>query len=96
MHLQTQIIVGRNQDFSLIFLQKEKFLCLQKTIRLNITLAKDLPTSFYFKFLNKEWELEKETKVNQDFLLIKSSGILFIFLHAFYLIIWLMTHQRNF
>ena len=44
----------------------------------------------------KEWELEKETKVNQDFLLIKSSGILFIFLPAFYLIIWPMTHQSNF
>ena len=46
-------------------------------------------------FVSKEWELEKETKVNQDFLLIKSSGILFIFLPAFYLIIWPMTHQRN-
>ena len=45
---------------------------------------------------SKEWELEKETKLNSEFLLIKSSGIVFIFLPAFYLIIWPMTHQRNF
>ena len=45
---------------------------------------------------SKEWELEKETKVNSEFLLIKSSGIISIFLPAFYLIIWPMTHQRNF
>ena len=29
---------------------------------------------------NKEWELEKETKVNSESLLIKSSEIIFIFL----------------
>ena len=45
---------------------------------------------------DKEWELEKETKVNSEVLLIKSSGIILIFLPAFYLIIWLMTHQRFF
>ena len=49
----------------------------------------------HHKIRNKEWELEKETKVNSDVLLIKSSGIILIFLHAFYLIIWPMTHQRN-
>ena len=27
----------------------------------------------------KEWELEKETKANKEFLLVKSSGIIFIF-----------------
>ena len=43
----------------------------------------------------KEWELEKETKVNSEVLLIKSSGIILIFLPAFHLIIWPMTHQRN-
>ena len=31
-------------------------------------------------FENKEWELEKETKLNSEFLFIKSSGIIFIFL----------------
>ena len=44
----------------------------------------------------KEWELEKETKGNSEFLLINSPGIIFIFLPAFYLIIWPMTHQRFF
>ena len=43
----------------------------------------------------KEWELEKETKVNAEVLLIKSSRINLIFLPAFYLIMWPMTHQRN-
>ena len=42
----------------------------------------------------KEWELEKETKVNAEVLLIKSSRIILIFLPAFYLIIWPMTHQK--
>jgi hypothetical protein len=44
----------------------------------------------------KEWELEKETKENAEVLLIKSSGIILVFLPAFYLTIWPMTHQRNF
>ena len=35
------------------------------------------------KLVHKDWELEKETKVNSESLLIKSSGI---FLPAFYLI----------
>ena len=39
----------------------------------------------------KEWELEKELKVNSDFSLIKGSGIIFNLLPAFYLIL-----QRNF
>ena len=46
----------------------------------------------HHKIRNKEWELEKETKVNSDVLLIKSSGIILIFLSAFYLIIWHMTY----
>ena len=37
--------------------------------------------------IHKEWELEKETKVNSEFLLIKSSGIISIFLPESYLII---------
>ena len=44
----------------------------------------------------KEWELEKETKVNAEVLLIKSSGIILIFLPEFYLIIWLMRSPKNF
>jgi hypothetical protein len=36
---------------------------------------------------HKEWELEKETKVYAEVLLIKSSGIILIFLPAFYPII---------
>ena len=47
------------------------------------------------KLFSKEWELEKETKVNSKILLIKSSGIIFVFSPAFYLIILPMTHQRN-
>jgi hypothetical protein len=35
----------------------------------------------------KEWGLEKETKVNSEFLLLKCSEIIFNFLPAFYLII---------
>ena len=54
------------------------------------------PQELFLIDRNKEWELEKETKVNSDVLLIKSSGIILIFLHAFYLIIWPMTHQRIF
>ena len=45
---------------------------------------------------NKVWELEKYTKLNTIFCLIKSSGIMFIFLPAFDLIIWLMTSPKNF
>ena len=47
-------------------------------------------------FSNKVWELEKYTKLNTIFCLIKSSGIVFIFLPAFDLIIWLMTSPKNF
>ena len=36
---------------------------------------------------SKEWELEKETKVNSEFLLMKSSESYFISLPAIYLII---------
>ena len=46
--------------------------------------------------IHKEWELEKETTLNAESLSIKSSGINFVFLPAFYLIIWPMTHQRIF
>ena len=42
-----------------------------------------------------KWELEKETKVNAEVLLLKSSGIILIFLPAFYLIMRPMTHQGN-
>ena len=44
----------------------------------------------------KEWEFAKETKVNSEVLLIKSSGIILNFLPAFYLIIWLMESPKNF
>ena len=36
-------------------------------------------TLFKKKRFAKEWELEKETKVNSEFLLIKSSGIISFF-----------------
>ena len=44
----------------------------------------------------KVWALEKYTKLNTIFCLIKSSGIVFIILSAFDLIIWLMTSPKNF
>ena len=44
----------------------------------------------------KVWELEKYTKLNTIFCLIKSSEIVYIFLPAFDLIIWLMTWPKNF
>ena len=45
---------------------------------------------------NKVWGLENNTHLNSFFCLIKSSDIVFIFLPAFYLIMWPMTHQRIF
>ena len=44
----------------------------------------------------KVWALEKYTKLNTIFCLIKSSEIVFIILSAFDLIIWLMTSPKNF
>ena len=44
----------------------------------------------------KVCSVEKETKLNQVFCVIKSSKIIFIFLPEFYLIIWLMTSPKNF
>ena len=46
--------------------------------------------------LFKVWELEKYTKLNTIFCLIKSSEIVFIFLPAFDLIIWFMTSPKKF
>ena len=45
---------------------------------------------------NKLCSVIKETNLNYIFCLIKSSEIVFIFLPAFYLIIWLMTSPKNF
>ena len=44
---------------------------------------------------NKDWGLKKYTKWD-SICLIKSSEIVFIFIPAFYLIIWLMTSPKNF
>ena len=41
----------------------------------------------------KVWGLENNTSLNSNFCLIKSSEIFFIFLPAFYQIMWLMNHQ---
>ena len=38
----------------------------------------------------------KSTQIENDFCLVKSSKILFTFLPAFYLVIWLMTSPKNF
>ena len=43
----------------------------------------------------KDWELQKETKVNSEFLLIKCSKKCFILLPTFYLIICLMIHEST-
>ena len=40
--------------------------------------------------MSKVWELEKYTKLNTIFCLIKSSGIVFIFLPAFYLAFYMV------
>ena len=40
--------------------------------------------------------IENNTNLNSIFCLIKSSKIDFIFLPAFYLIMWLMTSSKNF
>ena len=45
---------------------------------------------------DKVSSVEKDTKLNQVFCLIKSSEIIFIFLPEFYLIIWLMKSPKNF
>ena len=45
---------------------------------------------------HKVWELEKDTKINSSFLLMKSSKKYFILLAAFSLIIWVMTSTKNF
>ena len=44
----------------------------------------------------KDWGVENNTNLNSIFCLIKSSEIVFIFLPAFYLIIWLMASPKNF
>ena len=46
--------------------------------------------------LHKVWGLEKYTNLNSIFCLMKSSKIDFIFLLAFYLIMWLMKSPKNF
>ena len=46
--------------------------------------------------LHKLWSVKKETDLNSIFCLIKSSEIDFIFLPAFYLIMFLMTSSKNF
>ena len=42
----------------------------------------------------KVWGLENNTNLNSIFCLVKSSEMVLIFLPAFYLIIWVLTHQR--
>ena len=44
----------------------------------------------------KVYTIENNTNLNSIFCLIKSSKIGFIFLPAFYLIMWLMTSPKNF
>ena len=58
-----------------------------------LTRTLNLALRFY---RTKEWELENNTHLNPFFYLIKSSEIMFIFLPAFYLIIWLMPSPKNF
>ena len=48
------------------------------------------------KYNYKLWSVKKDTNLNQFFLLIKSSKIIFIFSPAFYLIKWLMASPKNF
>ena len=48
------------------------------------------------EFISKVWKLKNGTNLNSIFCLIKSSEIVFIFLPAFYLIIWLMASPKNF
>ena len=43
---------------------------------------------------DKVWGLENNTNLNSFFCLIKSSEIVFIFLSAFYLIMWVLTRKR--
>ena len=47
-------------------------------------------------FLNKVCPIENNTNLNSIFCLIKSSKIDFIFLPAFYPIMWLMASPKNF
>ena len=47
-------------------------------------------------FFNKVCPIENNTNLNSNFCLIKSSKIDFIFLPAFYLIMWLMVSPKNF
>ena len=61
------------------------------TVRLCTGVTKPLEI-----LVNKDWELENNTNLNSIFCLIKSSEIVFIFLPAFYLIIWLMASPKNF
>ena len=55
-----------------------------------------LKPKLYKKFQYKDWSEMKMTKVFSKISLIKSSKNNFIFLPAFYLIIWLMTSSNNF
>ena len=57
------------------------------------TMFLDLAT---FIFSSKVCTIKNNTNLNSIFCLIKSSKIDFIFLPAFYLIIWLMTLSKSF
>ena len=68
--------------------------CEKKNTLLKLSKEWELEKILYWNLV-KSGNLKKETKVNAEVLLIKSSGIILIFLPAFYMIIWPMTHQRN-
>ena len=57
-------------------------------------LAWFLPEGKYYS--HKVCTIKNNTNLDLIFCLIKSSKIDFIFLPAFYLIMWLMTSQKNF
>ena len=52
--------------------------------------------SIFPKYAFKVWTIENNTDLNSIFCLIKNSKIDFIYLPAFYLIMWLMTSSKNF
>ena len=64
----------------------------RKRIKNEWTLNKSRKKILWYKLCS----VKKMTNLNSTFCSIKSSGIVFIFLPAFYLIILPMTHQRFF
>ena len=90
-----RFIMNESCATDLLFLKPNEVWVTNKA-QIKHFLDKQLKTDPGLSLLqNKDWGLKKYTKWD-SICLIKSSEIVFIFIPAFYLIIWLMTSPKNF